>query len=46
MTFEEMLNAMGDSLSDFESSDDEEDAEDKEDDEEDTVLGKLSIDDK
>jgi len=41
-TFEEMLNAIGDSLSDLASSDDEQDGEDEEDDEEDTELGKLS----
>jgi hypothetical protein len=44
-TFEEMLNAIRDSLSDLGSSDDEQDEEDKEDDEEDTELGKLSDDD-
>jgi hypothetical protein len=44
-TFEEMLNAIRDSLSDLASSDDEQDGEDKEDDEEDTELGKLSDDD-
>ena len=44
-TFEEMLNAIGDSLSDLASSDDEQDGEDEEDDEEDTELGKLSDDD-
>jgi hypothetical protein len=43
--FEEMLNAIGDSLSDFASSDNEQDGEDEEDDEEDTELGKLSDDD-
>ena len=43
-TFEEMLNAIGDSLSDLASSDDEQDGEDEEDDE-DTELGKLSDDD-
>jgi hypothetical protein len=43
--FEEMLNVIGDSLSDLVSFDDEQDAEDKEDDEEDTELGKLSDDD-
>jgi len=40
-----MLNAIGDSLSDLASSDDEQDREDKEDDEEDIELGKLSDDD-
>jgi len=44
-TFEEMLNAIGDSLSDLGSSDDEQYGEDEEDDEEDTELGKLSDDD-
>jgi len=44
-TFEEMLNPIGDSLSDLASSHDEQDGEDKEDDEEDTELGKLSDDD-
>ena len=44
-TFEEMLNAIGDSLSNLASSQDEEDGEDKDDDEEDTELGKLSEDD-
>ena len=44
-TFEEMLNAIGDSLSNLASSDDEEDGEDEVDDEEDTELGKLSEDD-
>jgi len=44
-TFEEMLNAIGDSLSTLASSDDEQDGEHKEDDEEDTELGKLSDDD-
>jgi len=44
-TIEEMLNAIGDSLSDLASSDDEQDGEDEEDDEEDTELGKLSDDD-
>jgi len=44
-TFEEMLNAIGDSLSDLASADDEEDGEDVDDDEEDTELGKLSEDD-
>jgi hypothetical protein len=45
ITFEEMLNAIGDSLSDLASSDDEEDGEDEDDDEEDTGHGKLSEDD-
>jgi len=44
-TFKEMLNAIRDSVSDLESSDNEEDAEDEEDDEEDAELGKLSNDD-
>jgi len=43
-TFEEMLNAIGDSLSYLASSEDEEDGEDEHDDEEDTQLGKLSED--
>jgi len=43
-TFEEMLNAIGDSLSDLASFDDEEDAEDEEEDD-DTEQGKLSEDD-
>jgi len=43
-TFEEMLHAIGDSLSDFASSDDEQNGEDEEDDEDDTELGKLSDD--
>jgi hypothetical protein len=43
-TFEEMLNAIGDSLSDRVSSEDEEDGEDEDDDEEDTRHGKLSED--
>jgi len=42
-TFEEMLVAIGDSLSDLASSDDGEDGEDKDDEE--TVQGKLSDDD-
>jgi len=45
MTFEEMLNAIGDSLSDLTSSEDEEDGEDEDDDEEDTGHGKLIEDD-
>jgi hypothetical protein len=44
-TFEEMLSAIGDSLSDHPSSDDQEDAEDDDDDEKDTEIGKLSEDD-
>jgi hypothetical protein len=44
-TFEEMLNAIGDSLNDLASSDDEQDREDKENDEVDTQLGKLSDND-
>jgi len=43
--FEEMLNAVGDSLSDLASSNDEQDGEDEEDDEEDAELGKLRDDD-
>ena len=42
-TFEEMLIAIGDSLSDLASSDDGEDGEDEDDEE--TVMGKLSEDD-
>jgi hypothetical protein len=45
ITFEEMLNAIGDSLSDLVSSKVEEDREDEDDDEDDTGLGKLSNDD-
>jgi len=44
-TFEDMLNALGDSVSDLACSDNEQDGEDKEDEEEDTELGKLSDDD-
>ena len=44
-TLEEMLNAIGDSLSDLASSEIEMDGEDVDDDEEDTELGKLSEDD-
>jgi len=44
-TLEELLNAVGDSLSDLASSYNEQDGEDEEDDEEDTELGKLSDDD-
>ena len=44
-TFEEMVNPIGDSLSDLASSDDEQDGEDEEDDEKDTELGKVSDDD-
>jgi len=43
--FEEMLNAIADSLSDLASPDNEQDREDQEDDEDDTVLSKLSDDD-
>ena len=43
--FQEMLNAIRDSLSDLLSSDDEQDEEDEEDDEEDTELSKRSHDD-
>jgi len=45
ITFEKMLNAIGDGLSDLASSEDEEDAEDEDDDEEGTGHGKLSEDD-
>jgi hypothetical protein len=45
MTFEEMLNAIGDSLSKLANSDNKQDGEDEEDDEEDTEIGKLSDDD-
>jgi len=44
-TFEGMLNAITDSLSDLASSKDEEDGEDEDDDEEDPVGGKLSEED-
>ena len=44
-TFEEMLNAIGHSLSDLASSDEEQDVEDEEYNEDDTELGKLSDDD-
>jgi len=44
-TFEEMLNAIGDSLSDVASSDDKEDGQDDDDEEEDHAEGKLSEDD-
>jgi hypothetical protein len=43
-TFEEMLNAIGDSLSDLATSNDEQDGEDEKDNEEDTELSKLSDD--
>jgi hypothetical protein len=45
ITLEEMLYAIGDSLSDLASSDEEEDGEDEDDDEDDTGHGKLSDDD-
>jgi len=45
ITFQEVLNAIGDSLSDLASSDDEEAGEDGDDDEERPVGGKLSKDD-
>jgi hypothetical protein len=45
ITFEQMLNAVGDSLSDLASSEDEQDGEDEDDDEENTGHGKLSEDD-
>jgi len=44
-TFEQMWNAIGESLCNLASSDDTEDAEDKDDDKDDTELGKLSEDD-
>jgi len=44
-TFEEMLNAIGDSLSDLARSDDEDDGEDEDDKEEDPAGGKLREDD-
>jgi len=44
-TFQEMLNAIGDSLSDLANSDEEQDGEDEEYDEDDTELSKLSDDD-
>jgi len=44
-TFEQMLNAIGDSPSDLVSSDDGEDGEDEDDDEDNLELGKLSEDD-
>jgi len=43
--FEEMLNAIWDSLRDLASSEAEEDEEDEDDDEDDSELGKLSEDD-
>ena len=43
-TFEEMLNAIGDSLSDLATSDNQQDGEDEEDEEEHTELSKLSDD--
>jgi hypothetical protein len=43
-TCKEIFNAIGDSLSNLATSDDEQDGEDKEDDEDDTALGKLSVD--
>jgi hypothetical protein len=46
ITFEGMLNAIRDSLSDLHCSEDEEDGEDIDDDDEDTGHGKLSEDDK
>jgi hypothetical protein len=45
ITFEEMLNAIGDSLRDLASSDNEADGDGDDDDEADTVHGKLSDDD-
>jgi len=44
-TFDGMLNAIGDSLSDLASSDDGEDGEDEDDDEDNPELGKISEDD-
>jgi hypothetical protein len=44
-TLDEMLNAIGDSLSDLASLDNKQDGEDMEDNEDDTELGKLSDDD-
>ena len=44
-TFEEMLNAIGESLSDLASSDNGEDGEDEDDDDDNPELGKLSDDD-
>jgi hypothetical protein len=44
-TFQEMLNAIGESVSDLATSQYEEDGEDEDDDEEDTGYGKLSKDD-
>jgi len=46
MTFEKMLNGIGDCQSDNASSDDEEDGEDENDDEEDPERGKLTDDNK
>jgi len=43
-TYDEMVNGIGDSLSNLASSDNEEDGDNEEDDEEDTDLGKLSED--
>ena len=45
ISFAEMFNAIGDSLTDLASSEDEQDGEDQHDDEEDTGHGKLSEDD-
>jgi hypothetical protein len=45
MTLDELLNAIGDSLSDLASSEHDEDGEDQDDDAEDTEHGKLSEDD-
>ena len=44
-TLEQMMNAIGDSLSDHSSSADQEDGEDEDDDDDDTELGKLSDND-
>jgi hypothetical protein len=46
ISFAEMLNTIGDSLSKLESFEDEEDGEDEDDDEDDSGHGKLSEDDK
>jgi hypothetical protein len=45
ITFQQMLNAIGDSLSHLASSEDEEHGEDEDNDEQDTGHGKLSEDD-
>jgi hypothetical protein len=43
MTLDELLNAIGDSLNNLASSEDDEDGEDQDDDEEDTEHGKLKL---